>query len=249
VSTAKQRRAAAHRKLEKQLERRQELERQRKQQLIVLSLVAVVAVIGLVTWFAVASSDDKTTTATGCGFVADSGSPAVGMPLEDEGDLQTTGTVDLAMDTTRGNLQIELDRAGAPCAVASFEHLAKAGFFDNTICHRLTTGSFGVLQCGDPTGSGTGGPGYHFNEEPPTGDDPYPAGAVAMANSGSPGSTGSQFFICYTSCSSLPPDYSLVGKVTEGLEVVEEIGAAGTDNGTSDGAPAEEVMITSLAVA
>lgn len=248
MSTAKQRRAAAHRKLEKQLEKRQELERQRKQQTIVLSLVAALVVIGLVTWFAVASSDNKT-TADGCGFTPDSGEPAVGMPITDESELKTTGTVNLAMQTTRGDLSIELDRTGAPCAVASFEHLAEAGFFDNTICHRLTTGSFGVLQCGDPTGTGTGGPGYHFNEEPPSGDDPYPVGTVAMANSGSAGSTGSQFFICYTSCSSLPPDYSVVGEVTSGLQVVKDIAAKGTDNGTSDGAPAEEVMITKLAIA
>lgn len=249
MSTAKQRRAAAHRKLEKQLERRQELEKQRKQQMIVLSLVAVVVVIGLVLWFSIASSDNKSTAAAGCGFTADNGEPAVGMPIEDDSDVQTTGKVDLAMETTRGALTIELDRAGAPCAVTSFEHLAEAGFFDNTICHRLTTGSFGVLQCGDPTGTGTGGPGYHFNQEPPTGDDPYPVGTVAMANSGAEASTGSQFFICYTSCSTLPPDYSVVGEVTEGIDVVKQVGAEGTDNGTSDGAPKEEVMITKLAVA
>ena len=248
MSTAKQRRAAAHRKLEKQLERRRELEKQRKQQMIVLSLVAAVVVIGLVTWFAVASSDSKT-SASGCGFTADNGEPTVGMPIEDDSELQRTGKVDLAMETNRGDLSVELDRSDAPCAVASFEHLAEAGFFDNTVCHRLTTGSFGVLQCGDPTGSGTGGPGYHFNEEPPTGEDPYPAGTVAMANSGSKGSTGSQFFICYTSCSSLPPDYSVVGEVTEGLKVVEDIAAEGTDNGSTDGAPKQEVLITSLAVA
>lgn len=247
MSTAKQRRAAAHRKLEQQLERRRELERQRRQQTIVLSLVAAVVVIGLVTWFAIASSDNET-TADGCGFVADGGEPSVGLPIEDDSELKTTGTVDLTMATNSGDLAIELDRRDAPCAVASFEHLAQAGFFDNTICHRLTTGTFGVLQCGDPTGTGTGGPGYRFNEEPPSGDDPYPVGTVAMANSGAPGSTGSQFFICYTSCSSLPADYSVVGEVTEGIDIVKQIAAAGTDNGTTDGAPKNEVLVSSIAV-
>ncbi|MFV0532561.1 MAG: peptidylprolyl isomerase [Cumulibacter sp.] len=249
MSTAKQRRAAAHRKLEKQLERRQELERQRKQQGIVLSLVAVVLVIGLVLWFAIASSDGDEVAATDCNYTSDGGSSTVGMPAEDDGEIAATGTVEMTMETNRGTVEMQLDRSGAPCAVESFAHLAAAGFFDSTVCHRLTTGSFGVLQCGDPTGTGTGGPGYHFTQEPPTGDDPYPAGTVAMANSGQENSTGSQFFICYTSCSTLPADYSKVGKVTGGLDVVEAIGADGTDNGTDDGAPAEEVSITSLALA
>lgn len=248
MSTDKQRRAAARRKLERQLERRQEMERQRKQQTIILTLVATVVVIGLVTWFAVASSqDDKPTTeALGCQFTADGSNAPAGIPSED--DLATSGTVDLQMSTNRGDIQIQLDRAGAPCAVESFVHLTEAEFFNDTICHRLTTGSFGVLQCGDPTGAGSGGPGYRFLEEEPTGDDPYPAGIVAMANTGQPGSTGSQFFICYTSCSVLPPSYSVVGEVTEGLDIVEEIGAAGTSSGGSDGAPKDEVHINSIAV-
>lgn len=258
MSTAKQRREAAHRKLERQIERRQEAERQRKQQMIILSLVATVIVIGLVVWMAVANSDSKsknqasgssaTAAPDGCGYAADGqGEPTVGLPSEE--GLQKTGTVDLAMSTNRGDLTIQFDRAGAPCAVNSFVFLSEAHFFDGTICHRLTTGEFGVLQCGDPTGTGTGGPGYHFNEEPPTSADPYPEGTVAMANSGQPGSTGSQFFICYTSCSVLPPNYSVVGKVTGGLDIIKAIAAEGTDNGGTDGKPKSEVKINTLAPA
>nr|WP_106849370.1 peptidylprolyl isomerase [Blastococcus sp. Marseille-P5729] len=259
MSTAKQRREAAHRKLERQIAKRQEAERQRKQQMIILSLVASVVVIGLVTWMAVASSNssDEEANASGanagtpsevCGYVADgTGEPTVGMPSDE--DLEETGTVDLAVATNRGELTIELDRSKAPCAVNSFVFLTEAHFFDNTICHRLTSGSFGVLQCGDPTGSGMGGPGYRFNEETPTAADPYPEGTVAMANSGQPGTTGSQFFICYTSCSVLPPSYSAVGTVTEGLEVVKTIAAEGTDNGSQDGAPMNEVRIETLSLA
>lgn len=252
MSTAKQRRAAAHRHLERQIERRQEAERQRKQQMIIMSLVAAVVIIGLVTWMAIASGDNESEKARasdgGCGYTADgTGEPTVGIPAED--GMETSGTVDLAMSTTRGDVTIQLDRAGAPCAVNSFVFLTEASFFDNTICHRLTTGSFGVLQCGDPTGTGTGGPGYHFNEEPPTSTDPYPEGTVAMANSGAPGSTGSQFFICYTSCSVLPPNYSVVGKVTQGLDAVKAIAAEGTDNGGDDGAPKTEVRINTLSIA
>lgn len=248
MSTEKQRRAAAHRKLERQIERRKEAERQRKQQTIILSLVAAVLVIGLVTWVAVAGSKDskdKPSAQSGCGYATDPGANApAGLPEEDA--LKTSGTVDLAVATSRGDLTIQLDRASAPCAVNSFAFLAQNKFFDDTICHRLTTGSFGVLQCGDPTGTGTGGPGYHFKEEQPSSADPYPEGVVAMANSGSPGSTGSQFFICYTSCSVLPHNYSVVGKVTEGLDVVKTIAAEGTANGSQDGAPATEVRINSI---
>lgn len=260
MSTAKQRREAAHRKLERQIAKRQEAERQRKNQMIILSLVASVVVIGLVTWMAISSSNssDDEANASGsnaagvpsevCGYVTDgTGEPTVGLPSDQ--DLEQTGTLDLTMTTNRGELTIQLDRSKAPCAVNSFVFLTEAQFFDNTICHRLTSGTFGVLQCGDPTGSGMGGPGYQFNEEPPTGADPYPEGTVAMANSGQPGSTGSQFFICYTSCSVLPPSYSVVGTVTGGLDVVKTIAAEGTDNGTQDGAPMNEVKIETLSIA
>ncbi|WP_153505407.1 peptidylprolyl isomerase [Cumulibacter manganitolerans] len=249
MSTAKQRRAAAHRKLEAQIAARKEAERQRKQQMIILSLVAAVAVIGLVTWMAVSSTDSAAKkAANACGYAADgSGEPTVGLPSAD--GLKKTGTVDLGMSTNRGEIKMRLDRAGAPCAVNSFAFLAEAHFFDGTPCHRLTTGALGVLQCGDPTGSGSGGAGYHFSEEPPTSADPYPEGTVAMAKGQAANSTGSQFFICYKSCSdALGPEYSVVGKVTEGLDVVKAIAAEGTSNGASDGAPKNPVTITNLAV-
>lgn len=250
MSTNAQRRAAARRKLERQLARKAEEQRQRRQQAIIASVVAGVVVVGLVVWLLVANSGDDDTTATGpdgCGYTASpDGSATFGLPPEN--DLKKDGTVTLNLALEQGPVTITMDRAKAPCAVNSFEFLASNGYFDGTPCHRLTTGAFGVLQCGDPTGTGSGGPGYRFNEEPPTDPNPYPEGAVAMANSSQPGSTGSQFFICYTDCSVLPPSYSLVGEVTSGLDIVKQIAAAGTDNGTQDGRPAQPVTITSATV-
>jgi len=139
-------------------------------------------------------------------------------------------------------LSISLDGAHAPQAASNFIALAKVGFFNNVPCHRLTTAGIYVLQCGDPTGSGSGGPGYSFgpnNENVPTGAGDsvtYKAGTLAMANSGGTATQGSQFFIVYAD-SQLAPSYSVFGSVTSGIESVVAIAAQGTANGTGDGAP------------
>lgn len=209
-------------------------------------------VIALIIFLVVVNTEDSDSeggnqASDGCEYLEDgTGAAGIGTPPTD--NVSSDGTVTLDVTTDQGAMVFSLDRSLAPCAVNSFEFLAQAGFFDNTPCHRLTTeqSGFGVLQCGDPTGQGTGGPGYSFAEEPPTSDDPYPEGTLAMANSGTANSTGSQFFICYTSCSALPPNYSSVGTVTEGLDVVKQIAAAGVSGGGSDGAPATPVTIQSI---
>ena len=120
----------------------------------------------------------------------------------------------------------------------SFKHLAEAKYFDGTSCHRLTTDNIFVLQCGDPTGTGSGGPGYQFGDEnlPTEGADNYPAGTVAMANAG-PGTNGSQFFLVYKD-TQLPPSYTIFGTITKGLDVVQKVADAGrTTNGAGDGKP------------
>jgi peptidyl-prolyl cis-trans isomerase B (cyclophilin B) len=122
------------------------------------------------------------------------------------------------------------------------------GFFDNTHCHRLTTAAAGiyVLQCGDPTGTGMGGPGYTIPDENLTGAT-YPTGTVAMANTGAPHSGGSQFFIVYKN-SPLPPSYTPFGTVTSGLSVIQRVAAAGStqSNGPGDGAPKIPVDIKTV---
>lgn len=166
-------------------------------------------------------------------------------------------TVDATMVTSAGTIGLQLDNGKAPCTVNSFVSLAQQGYFDDTPCHRLTDSrSLSVLQCGDPTGSGSGGPGYRFANEYPTNQyrpfDPalqqgvrYPRGTLAMANSG-PDTNGSQFFIVYRD-SMLPPTYTVFGRVDEtGLETVEDISVAGITGGSDDGQPKRPVTITSI---
>jgi peptidyl-prolyl cis-trans isomerase B (cyclophilin B) len=141
---------------------------------------------------------------------------------------------------------VELLRSKAPCTVGSFAHLAAAKYFDGTTCHRLTSGELSVLQCGDPSGTGSGGPGYTFADENLTGAT-YPAGTLAMANSG-PNTNGSQFFLVYKDSQTLPPSYTPFGKVTAGMDVLQAIAAKGVSGGGSDGAPAESVTVNSIRV-
>ena len=165
--------------------------------------------------------------------------------------------VSASMETNQGNIGLQLDNAKSPCTVNSFASLAQQGYFNGTPCHRLTTSEgLAVLQCGDPTGQGTGGPGYQFANEYPTDqyqpDDPklqqpvvYPRGTLAMANAG-PGTNGSQFFLVYKD-SMLPPNYTVFGTIDQtGLATLDKIAAAGTKEGGDDGAPKLDVTIKSL---
>ena len=165
--------------------------------------------------------------------------------------------ISASMSTDQGNLGLLLDNAKAPCTVNSFASLAQQGYFNGTPCHRLTTSpTLSVLQCGDPTGEGTGGPGYEFANEYPTNqfqpDDPalqqpvvYPRGSLAMANAG-PNTNGSQFFLVYQD-SQLPPGYTVFGRVDDtGLATLDKIAKAGVKGGGEDGAPANPVQVTSV---
>jgi peptidyl-prolyl cis-trans isomerase B (cyclophilin B) len=155
----------------------------------------------------------------------------------------------VTLTLSQGVVTFREDDAKTPCTAESFRFLAGKGFFDHTICHRLTTKGIFVLQCGDPTGTGSGGPGYTIPDENLTGAT-YPAGTVAMANTGSPHTGGSQFFLVYAS-SALPPQYTPFGTVTTGLPVLQAIAKAGEDdsNGPGDGKPKQPVTITSFLVA
>ena len=184
-----------------------------------------------------------------------------------------TGARTMTVATDRGDIEIDLALPAAPCSVASLEHLAGAGFYDDSVCHELT--AEGALRCGDPSGTGTGGPMYvSFSENvpqlspPPTAGptpDPtpgsdgatpepadqtavYAAGTVALISE-NPGVYGSQFMIFYEDFETPNPQYPVVGTVTAGLEIVAEIGAAGTADGAeSPAAPAEELRIETVTV-
>ncbi len=138
--------------------------------------------------------------------------------------------------TTQGVITFRALTDKAPCTTNSFKFLAQHGYYNQTHCHRLTTAGIYVLQCGDPTGTGSGGPGYQFEDENLTGAT-YPAGTVAMANAG-PNTNGSQFFFTWKD-TTLHPNYTPFGVVVGGLDVLQRIAAAGEDdqNGAGDGYP------------
>ena len=169
--------------------------------------------------------------------------------------IPATGTVNVTLNTSQGPIGMELDRTVAPCTVNAVEHLAAEGYYDDTVCHRLTTSGLHVLQCGDPTGTGAGGPGFEFPNEYPTDEAEdtsspvvYPRGSIAMANAG-PDTNGSQFFLNYDD-SPLQPNYTYFGQISEeGLATLDAIAETGVQGGMGDGAPAEEVRIESADVA
>jgi peptidyl-prolyl cis-trans isomerase B (cyclophilin B) len=262
VSTNKQRRQAAQRHLQRQLERRAEQAKKRRRNLAigatVAAVVVVVAAALLIT--GVFSGDDDSNEAAGstpttsggaCTYVpADaSGNPNltdVGVP---NGDVPTTGTQAVTMTTNYGDIGLTLDQANAPCAAGAIVYLAQQGFFDGTNCHRETnTPGLQVLQCGDPSGSGSGGAAFDYPTQV-TGTETYPRGTIAMANAGQ-GTDGSQFFLVYGDSLENNPNYTVVGTIDEpGLAVLDTIAAAGIAGGATDGAPAQPVTITAMTVA
>jgi peptidyl-prolyl cis-trans isomerase B (cyclophilin B) len=154
------------------------------------------------------------------------------------------------LKTSCGDIGIKLDARNAPHTINSFVFLAQQDYFDHTHCHRLTTSGIYVLQCGDPTGTGTGGPGYKFDDEylndPAIQGGTYPAGTLAMANSG-PDTNGSQFFLVYQD-SQLSAAYTPFGTITSGLPILQHIAKDGVSGGGSDGKPADTVVINSVPV-
>ncbi|WP_298457832.1 peptidylprolyl isomerase [uncultured Cellulomonas sp.] len=233
---SKRERETARRRLERreQLAAQQAAARAHRRRVALAALAVLVALVLVVVAVVVLGDDDapgaQRTTAP---------DPSVAE------DRIWTGTI----STDVGDLGIELDGTAAPQSVASFVTLARDGYFDETSCHRLTTGgTLKVLQCGDPTGSGSGGPGYRFGpvENAPA-DDVYPAGTIAMARVGNDArSMGSQFFLVYED-SMIPADqaggYTVLGRITSGLDVVQAVADAGVEGGGSDGRPATGVTI------
>jgi peptidyl-prolyl cis-trans isomerase B (cyclophilin B) len=215
------------------------------------ALVLAITMVG-VSACASAKSRAATTPTTVGGTISCAYSPTGRSPARSVGTPPTRasqlGTPVATLTTSQGAIVIKLDAAKAPCTVNSFVFLAQRKYFDATPCHRLTTAGIFVLQCGDPTGTGGGGPGYEFADENLNGAV-YPAGTVAMANAG-PGTNGSQFFLVYKD-TTLAPNYTPFGTITSGLAVLLRVAAAGSDNsnGQGDGKPNLPVEITSVTVA
>ena len=266
MPTNQQRRDAAKRKLQRQLARREEQDRARRQRLVIVGVIAAVLVISGGVWLFVSRGSESSTAAsteetaassaeeptTPCSYPA-SGTAAKEVSAPTNLTPQNSGTVESTIVLNGQDVPVSLDRTIAPCGVNSFLSLASQGFYDDTSCFRLTVSEgLNVLQCGDPSGKGNGGPGYTFATEVAT-DATYPIGTVALANAGGAETTGtdsngSQFFIVY-GASTLPASYTIIGTVTgEGMSVVNDIAAQGVQKGAQDGPPNGEATIAKVTV-
>jgi peptidyl-prolyl cis-trans isomerase B (cyclophilin B) len=239
VPTNQQRREAAKRKLERQMATRAQRAKRRQQRVAIVTIVLVLVLAVVITWVVLASGNSGDSTASQptdsppssappeakpltngpCKYTSTPDEPAAKQvdPPPDVDPTPNSGTAKVLLKTSQGDIPLAIDRAKAPCTAQAIEALVKAKYFDGTPCHRLTASEgLKVLQCGDPTGQGNGGPGFTIKDEFPsdlkpaaggTAEQPvsvYPRGVLAMANTGQPNSGGSQFFLVYGD-STLPP--------------------------------------------
>ncbi|MFI8827247.1 peptidylprolyl isomerase [Streptomyces sp. NPDC053431] len=257
VSSDQRRRQLARDKYQRQQQRREEARRRARRNTVIASTLAVVLAAGGAVWASVALTDDGK---KGSDDVASapsqtpSAEPTKAQP-EPAMSIDKKATYTMALKTNVGDITVTMDAAKAPHTVNSFQHLAAKKYFDGTKCHRLTTSGIYVLQCGDPKGDGTGGPGYSIPDENlnglgkagADGTVTFPKGTVAMANAG-PGTGGSQFFLVYKD-TKLPPNYTPFGTFdAAGIKVVEEVAKAGVAGGSGDGAPQKAVTIEKATV-
>ncbi len=250
MATKKQIRAQQKRRYEQFQAKIAAREAKRRRRTRVIAFVAIAAVIlGAGAFAFSAMRGTPTPIVTMAPSPTASNNSALAPPPSVAENRQWTATI----VTNKGTITATLDGVAAPQAVASFVTLAKAGYFNGTTCHRLVNQGAYLLQCGSPDGTPSGGPGYTFGpiENAPS-DNVYPAGTIAMARaSGSAYSMGSQFFMVYGD-SPLPADsaggYTVFGQITDGLAILEGIGAAGTTDGSTDGTPVEPITINEVTV-
>jgi peptidyl-prolyl cis-trans isomerase B (cyclophilin B) len=278
-------RAAARARLEREMAARQEnAAHRRRRRNGILGGIGVLAVIGVVVGIVVATTGGtpaKTPAVAASQAAAKctwTPNPALKGDAQNPVDKQLVntgppplstvphnGSQQMTLNTTQGKIVITLNVSKAPCSAESMSFLTGKKFFDNTKCHRLTTSGIYVLQCGDPSGTGMGGPSYTYaSENLPTDQQPnYPAGVVAMANPGNKNLNGSQFFIVYQDTpetadetgamqSNLTSDYTIIGTVTTGLDTIQKVGKAGviaTDKtDPNDGTPKLPVTIKTATI-
>ncbi|MEV7868619.1 peptidylprolyl isomerase [Streptomyces sp. NPDC088124] len=258
VKSDQRRRQLAREKFERQQQRRVEARQKAKRRnAIIASVLAVVVLAGGAAYFSVGLSDgDKPEKDDAAAEASPSAEPSEKAEPEPKMAIDQNAKYSLDLKTSQGDIAIAMDAKKTPHTVNSFKALADKGYFDGTKCHRLTTEGIFVLQCGDPKGDGTGGPGYTIEDENLTalgkagadGSVTYPAGTVAMANTGQPHTGGSQFFLVYKD-TKLPPSYTPFGTMDDaGLKAVEAVGKAGVDGGASDGAPKKAVTVEKVTV-
>ncbi|SNQ50762.1 Peptidyl-prolyl cis-trans isomerase (Rotamase)-cyclophilin family [Frankia canadensis] len=190
-----------------------------------------------------------------CVYTANGETPARGAALPKAAGSVDTSPATMVITTSAGTMTASLDAAKAPCTVHALLTLAQSRYYDDTVCHRQTGGTeagISVLQCGDPTGTGSGSPGYGYANENTEGVT-YDRGVLAMAHSSAPDSNGSQFFINYANptkdgAAALAGGYTVFGKITEGLDVLDKLTRPGIEGGGSDGAPASKAKILSITI-
>jgi peptidyl-prolyl cis-trans isomerase B (cyclophilin B) len=273
VTKDQRRRQIAREKFERQQQRRVAARsKARRRNAVAATVVAVVVAVGATAWATAGFGSAKKKNAAAATSASPSASAttkaadpcakaAAGKAGTTQWKTEPAVTIDKAakytftLQTTCGDIPLALDAADAPHTVNSFKFLADKGFFDHTKCHRLTTTGIYVLQCGDPTGTGSGGPGYTIPDEnlkaKSIAKGTYPAGTVAMANTGKSHTGGSQFFLVYKD-SSLPASYTPFGTIsTAGMKVLDKIAAAGAqaaDPTTGNTAPNATVVINKATV-
>lgn len=280
MSTNKERRQQALSQLEKEIKSRDRKEKTKPLTVVFASLAVILVVVGGIWYAATRSTEDEVITADETSTTAetpdyqplaltrttalgdsvtceypDAGEASKDVSTPATENVPATGTVTVNLTTAQGNIGMELDRSVSPCTVNAVEHMASEGYYNDTVCHRITTSGIYVLQCGDPSGTGAGGPGFSFANEYPTDEATdlttpviYERGTIAMANAGAD-TNGSQFFLNYED-SPLAPNYTYFGQITEeGLATLDAIAEVGAEGGAGDGAPAEEVRIESATVA
>jgi peptidyl-prolyl cis-trans isomerase B (cyclophilin B) len=274
VAVSKKReRELARQRYERQQQRRvQAHQRVVRRRQVIASVLSVLMVIGGVAFLAtqVGGDDDKENASAQSTPSASASASPTATPTTKPGECSyrpapAAGTVKpkhvglpptkidpkvayaATIKTNQGTITMDLWTDKAPCAVNSFKFLAEKNFYDNTPCHRMLVGPSGnVLQCGDPSGTGTGGAGYQFAEENLTGAK-YTKGVVALAKSATPGSSGSQFFMNFAD-SGFTPDYTPFGMITSGLDVLVKISKGGVDGPQNDH-PKTKVIISDVTVA
>ncbi|MFJ2113227.1 peptidylprolyl isomerase [Streptomyces sp. NPDC087850] len=258
VNNDQRRRQLAREKFERQQQRRVETRKKAKRRNAVIASALAVAVIGGGGAYALANrsgGEDKSDAAAEA-TASPSPSASESSAPEPKMTIDKTAKYTMELKTNQGDISIAMDAKKTPHTVNSFNSLASKGYFNDTKCHRLTTQGIFVLQCGDPKGDGTGGPGYTIEDENLTalgkagadGSVTYPAGTVAMANTGQPHTGGSQFFLVYKA-TKLPPAYTPFGTMdAASLKIVEAVGKAGVEGGASDGAPKKAVTVEKVTV-
>ena len=269
MASSKRERELARMRAERQAARRAAAQADRiKRRNALLAGLSALAVAGVIVIIALVTDDGKTTSQLGTSPSASASAGGCSYSTAGTASKKVSGTpspsdveksdVKVGLTTNRGDIDLTLHGAKAPCTTNSFTFLAGQKYFDATSCHRLTTSGIYVLQCGDPSGTGSGGPGYQFTDEnlgafstasctpESNATTPcqvvYPRGTVAMANAG-PGTNGSQFFLVYKD-SPLGPAYTPFGTITKGLDLLDTVAKAGANSPTGDGKPKMAVTIT-----